>query len=250
MNSFFFHTQEIKHRCIYVCISLLTTFITCCIVIYPILFYMTKPLKVISKISLMVTDVLEFWVVAIHLSLFLCFFLSFPVFLYNVWAFFIPSIYPNENMKLNQLFLISFFLFVFGNIISFHHVLPLVISYCFQEEKIIGFLDLQYMPKLATYISFLSYYLLIFFCVFQSPVIFLGLIESRLLTYRKLSDYRKLIYMVFLLVIAFICPPDVLSQLFLTSISVILMEFLILYSCFFSKDQIEEKSKSPLSSKK
>nr|QGP70626.1 SecY-independent transporter protein [Tetraselmis sp. CCMP 881] len=235
MNSFFFHTEEIKYRCIYGCISLMTIFITSCISIYPILFYMTKPLKVITTVSIMVTDLLEFWVVVVNFSVFLSFFLFFPTFLYSVWAFIIPSLYPVEKKIFSKFFRMSLSFFILGNLVSFYYILPLVISYCFQDNQTVGFLDLQYMPKLASYISFLSYYLLGFFFLFQFPVILIALIEFQLLTYRKLSSYRKIIYSFFLLLSAFLSPPDIISELFLTSILIVIIEFLIFYSCLHSK---------------
>lgn len=237
MNSFFFHTEEIKYRCIYMVITFVSLFITSCITIYPILFYMTKPLKIVVNVNVMITDLLEFWVVAISLAGFLSFFLSFPNFLYSFWAFIVSSLYPKEKKFFNKLLRLSFALFVIGNTVCFYYLLPFIISYCFQQNQTVGFLNLEYMPKLATYISFLYYFLFLSFCFFQFPVLFVALIEMNLLTHRKLSNHRKVIYICFLLISALLSPPDIISEILLALFLSLIMEILIFYSCIYSKLQ-------------
>jgi sec-independent protein translocase protein TatC len=232
MNSFFFHTYEIKYRCIYMCIGFFFTFIACCFTIYPILFYMIKPLKIIPNVNIMVTDLLEFWVVIINLASLVSFFLFFLQLLYNIWAFLLPSLFPSEKKLFNNFLRISCSSFIIGNVISFYCFLPLVISHCFQEHHTVSFLNLQYMPKLSNYISFLNKYFLFSFCCFQTPVFFVTLIEYKVLTYKKLSRYRKISYIFFLVVSSFLSPPDVISQILLTLILIFIMELIIIYSCW------------------
>lgn len=232
MNSFFFHTSEIKYRCIYMCVGLFFTFLACCFTIHPILFYMIKPIRTIPNMNLMITDLFEFWIVVINSAFFVSFILFFFQLIYNLWAFLLPSLFPNEKRLFDKFLIRSSCLFIIGNIVSFYCFLPLLINYCFQEYNTVSFLNLEYMPKLSNYISFLNYYFFFLLCFFQIPGIFVTLIEFKVLTYIKLSGCRKISYVYFLIVSSFLSPPDIISQILLTLMLIFSMELIIIYSCW------------------
>jgi sec-independent protein translocase protein TatC len=207
-------------------------FISSCFQTDPIVFYMTLPLRIYTNSLLISTDLAEFWYTTICISLNVALFAIFPVLLYNFWAFIIPSFYKRERILWTFYFVLSLILFFLGLILIFFFIIPFIIHFLFKTQTSSILINLKLLTKLWSYISFVIQILFIFCCVFQMPVFLAIFFEIGLLNQSMLTKNRKSSFFFLMILSAWIAPPDLTLQCFLTFFFFFLYEFSIFYSVF------------------
>ena len=165
----------------------------------------------------------------IVISLFTAVLISFPYIIFELYRFMYPVFSQISKTFLIFLYIFSVILFLIGCFFGYKYLLPVSITFF---VKLVD-TNVIFAPERINYI-FYSYWLIIV-CglVYQLPVITLFLTKLRIITYYYLKQMRPYSVVLFLVLGAFLSPPDPLSQLLLAVPLLILYEISIMISYFF-----------------
>ena len=165
----------------------------------------------------------------IIISLFTAIMFSFPYIIYEIYRFIYPAFNKISIFFISFLFCFSIILFVSGCYFGYKYLLPISISF------FVGLIDkqVQFSPERVSYIFYSYWLILICGLVYQLPVITLFLTKLRIITYEFLKQMRPYSIILFLVMGAFLSPPDPVSQLLLALPLYILYEISIMISYFF-----------------
>ena len=161
---------------------------------------------------LMYTGLTEAFVVYLKTALWGGLILSLPVFLYQIWAFLAPGLYPREKAIVRGFFIAGPVLFVMGLLLAYFGVIPLAWHFFLSFQSQEG-LPIQIDPKMDDYFGLILHILLAFGVAFLFPLVLAILIYRNVIELSLLKQYRRHVFVAILMVAAVITPPDVISQL-------------------------------------
>jgi sec-independent protein translocase protein TatC len=143
-------------------------------------------------------------------SFFASLFVTFPIVLWQIWAFVAPGLYGREKKVMWPFLLLSFPLFVGGGLFCYFIVFPYAV------EFLVGF-DKSLVPSLriGDYLSFTLRLTFVFGLVFELPLISLLLTRMGLLTPGFLVKHLRYAIIIIFVVAAILTPPDAFTQLLL-----------------------------------
>ena len=124
----------------------------------------------------------------IRLALLTSFLCSFPLIIYEVWAFIGPGLYQKEKRISLMVIILGTALFFLGAFLCFKFVAPLTFNILLNEyssESIIAF------PNISDTLSFLSSLILSFGIIFEYPLIIFLLSKIGVVSSKFLSSKRK-----------------------------------------------------------
>lgn len=161
--------------------------------------------------SMIAVDVASPFLAPFKLILLLAVAITFPVSIYNFWAFISPGLYTSEKKFVAPILISSTLLFYLGILFAYYAVFPLIFSF-FTSIAPEG-------VEIATDISsFLSFVIKIFFAfglAFEVPIITLMIVLFEITTVKSLSRKRPYIIVIAFIMGMILTPPDVISQILL-----------------------------------
>ena len=165
----------------------------------------------------------------IIISLFSAIIISFPHFIFEVYRFIYPAISNVSKIFLFFIFIFSNILFLFGCFFGYTYLLPVSISF------FVRLIDqnVTFAPERVGYIFYSFWLIVVSGFVYQLPVISLILTKLKIINYEFLKQMRPYSIVLFLVLGAFLSPPDPLSQLLIALPLYILYELSIIISYFF-----------------
>ena len=174
--------------------------------------------------ALTFTDVTEPFMVDMHLSFVLGFFVATPYIFYQIWAFIAPGLYESERKYVIPVALCSALFFIAGGAFCFFVVIP------FTYNFFIGYGSGEATPliTLANMYRYTFKLMLAFGVMFEMPLFSFFLTKLRVITAARLRAWRKYAILANFIIAALITPPDVLSQLLLAGPLILLYEISIL----------------------
>lgn len=188
------HHKELRKRLIR---SLLTVFLFTVIAylfIEPIAAFCMQPLFYAypEMTNLIYTNLTEAFISYIKLSLLVGIMASFPFILYQSWMFIAPALHAHERRIAIKVVLWASLFFAGGALFAFFVVLP---------EMLVFFMsyagdNLQPMPKLGLYLSFVARMVLAFAIAFQIPFLMVMTVKTALVEKKHFSEQRKYFYAV------------------------------------------------------
>lgn len=161
---------------------------------------------------LMYTGLTEAFVVYLKTALWGGLILALPIFLYQIWAFLAPGLYPREKAIVRGFFMAAPILFFMGMFLAYFGVIPLAWHFFLSFQSQEG-LPIQIDPKMDDYFGLILQILLAFGIAFLLPLILAILIYRNVIGLDALKQYRRHVFVGILMVAAVITPPDVISQL-------------------------------------
>jgi sec-independent protein translocase protein TatC len=151
--------------------------------------------------DLVVTDPLESFSIRLKLSTYLGFLLASPVVLWQLWRFVTPGLYPREKRFAIPFVASAVFLFALGAVtawLTFPKTLQFLAAFGGDS------LTLLYTP--GKYLSLLTIMMLVFGLAFLFPIVLVFLQLAGILTWRRLSSWRRYAIVLIFLVDAIITP--------------------------------------------
>jgi sec-independent protein translocase protein TatC len=152
----------------------------------------------------------------------------FPYFLYELWLYIQPALYPHEERAVKKYLWIGLMLFYAGNIFGILIIYPMLLRFIAGLAKI---LEIEQLFSVSSVVS--TWIQMAFWTgvIFETPIVMAVLSEICLLNPWTLAEYRPLVYAAALILIAVITPDTTLVSTFLTFIPfVILFELGLVWS--------------------
>jgi len=239
---FFLYLKEIRYRLFYCLVSLVYSWLICFIFIEELLYCFTFPLLSLSGVQenfthFIFTSLGDAFFSFFNFSLAIGFLLSFYFFISQVLCYTVSSLYQYEK-EILLIILSASFISLCTSIIFWYMVfLPTLLFFFLGFELTNTFLsfDILFEGKIDEYFTFLLNTLYSVLITFQFPILLFCFVIFGLLEVHFLVGYRKIIYFCFLLLSAFLTPPDLFSQIFFVVPLLLFYEFIIILIFFFNE---------------
>ena len=165
----------------------------------------------------------------IIISLFSALIISFPYLIFEIYRFTYPAFSNISKLFLFFVFIFSNILFLFGCFFGYTYLLPVSISFFIRliDQNVI------FAPERVGYIFYSFWLIVVSGFVYQLPIISLILTKLKIINYEFLRQMRSYAVLFFLILGAFLSPPDPLSQLLIAFPLYVLYELSIIISYFF-----------------
>ena len=233
------HLLELRNRLLII----ISTVAICALLLTPfannIYNFLAMPLlNVLPEGSSMIAvDVASPFLAPFKLILLLSIAITFPVSIYNFWAFVAPGLYKNEKKYVIPILISSTLLFYLGIVFAYYIVFPLIFSF-FTSIAPEG-------VQIATDISsFLNFVIKIFFAfglAFEVPIITLIVIIFEISTVESLSKKRPYIIVIAFILGMVLTPPDIISQILLAIPIWLLFELGLFLAYLITRNKAKSK---------
>ena len=163
--------------------------------------------------------------------------LAVPIWLYQLWAFISPAFTPAEVKWVRRVFMAGVLLFPIG--VSFAYLmLRFAFEMFFRTFSIPG---LEARLNVTNYMSFVLTFMLLFGCVFETPLIVILLVRMGVVRTRWLRDTRQYAILIIVILSACLTPADPFTMMAMAIPLYILYESSIWISIALER-RIEEES--------
>ena len=233
------HLLELRNRILIIVSSI----VICAVLLSPfantIYNFLSLPLLSVlpEGSSMIAVDVAAPFLAPFKLIVLLAIAITFPISIYNFWAFISPGLYNNERKFVAPILISSTILFYLGIVFAYYIVFPLIFSF-FTSIAPAG-------VQIATDItSFLNFVIKIFFAfglAFEVPIITLVVVLAGLTTVESLSRKRPYIIVFAFIIGMILTPPDVISQVLLAIPIWVLFEFGLFLAKIITKNKGKKK---------
>lgn len=212
------HLIELRTRLLRCVFVLALSFAVCVAFADEIFGFLVRPLTAAfppGQGKLIYTQLYEAFFVEIKVALFAAFFVSFPVFANQLWAFVAPGLYAKEKKAFLPFLLATPVLFTAGAALAYYVVMPTAFAFflTFEGEK--GGLQMEALPGTSNYLGLVMQFILAFGISFLLPVLLLLLNRAGIVSRAQLAWARRYVIVGMAIVAAVVTPPDVVSQLLL-----------------------------------
>lgn len=158
---------------------------------------------------------LEVMMLKLKIALILGLFITLPFVAFLVIKAAFKKFNIKKTMRINRFWLVitSFaiiIMFMLGTSYAYFIMLPVFLKYLYLNAAASGIVATYSIFK---FISFAATATVVFGLVFELPIVMLFLTKTGVVEYKTFVEYRKHMYVVFLIVGALITPPDVISQI-------------------------------------
>lgn len=126
-----------------------------------------------------------------------------PVILWQILAFFLPALKPNERKWFIPTFAAAVALFVFGTVFCYLVILDPAFQWLTEQADGLG----SVMPRMSSYIDMIIKFELGFGVAFELPLIVFYLVIFDVIPYKKLRNSWRTVYVV-LMVVSAMATPD------------------------------------------
>jgi len=240
------HLEELRKRLLLALAGLAITFIICLIFgRYIIEFFklpyvnvMTQKIQAVSSTEPNAADIKEYTKLTvlapaeivisyIKICLISGLVISSPWVFYQLWMFISAGLYAHEKRYVHLAVPFSAILFIAGALFFLLVVAQLCLGFFIKFSDV---LNIDRNWTLQYYVSFITHLMLVFGLAFQTPTAIFFLNRTGLVSLKTLSNSRKYVILVIVIVAAMATPPDVVSQIALAVPLYALFELGILLS--------------------
>lgn len=230
------HLQELRVRLIWITIFFVISLVVGFILAQPLVEYF-KNSPAAEGITWNVFALSDALRVYLQFAFIIALVFTLPVILYQLWRFVAPGLTEKER-KLTLWFIpFSFLLFLVGISFSYFIIFPMIVSFL---TSMATQLQVQEMYGISQYFGFMFNLILPFGLLFELPVIVVFLTRLGILKPQLLIRYRKIAYLILVIISASITPPELVSQILVAVPLIILYEF----SIWLSKIAAMKRDKS------
>lgn len=167
------------------------------------------------RIALIAGEVWNPLAAVMYASLYLTALVVFPYFVYQMWLYVQPALYPHEERAVKKYLWVALLLFYAGNLFGILIIYPSLFRF------VVGLSHVIKVEQIFSVASVVSTWIQIAFwtgVIFETPIVMAILSEICLLNPWTLAEYRPLVYAVALILIAVVTPDTTLISTFLTFI--------------------------------
>ncbi len=238
------HHVELRQRLIR---AFLAIFISTCVAyifIEPIAALCTRPLFLADPTlkTLVYTKLTEAFISYIKLAVLVGIMVSFPYLLYQVWMFVSPGLLKKEKRAARRIIFWATGLFAAGALFSFFIVLPKTLVFFMGY----GGTNLEPMPKLGLYLTFVARMVLAFAISFEIPFLMVMATSTGLVQVNHFKAKRKYFYIAIIVLSFLLTAGDITATVLLSFPLFGLYESGIIASKVFGKKkEVEDVEDTP-----
>jgi len=159
--------------------------------------------------KMIATGVIAPFFIPLKIAMMTAFLIALPVILYQLWAFVAPGLYKHEKRFVLPLIVSSTLLFFIGMAFCYFFVFKMVFTFIAQLAPA----SINVAPDIENYFGFVMGMFLAFGMAFETPVVVVVLVATRLVSLEVLREIRRYVIVGAFVVAAVVTPPDVASQL-------------------------------------
>ena len=166
-----------------------------------------------------------------------------PMIIWQLLAFFLPALKPNERKWFVPTFIAAVILFILGVIFCYLVIIRTAISWLVDQSQGLG----DVIPQMSAYIDIIIKFEIGFGLAFQLPLIVFYLVVFGIIPYKKLRGSWRIIYLV-LLVFSAIITPDAspVTMLLLFVALILLYEISLLFSRIVLAKKIQREKQEKI----
>jgi sec-independent protein translocase protein TatC len=223
------HLEELRKRLLLALGGLAISFIICLIfgkyiiefVKLPYAQAMTENIKALSSADPNTADIkehtkltvlapAEVMISYIKICLIAGLVISSPWVFYQLWMFIAAGLYSHEKKYVHLAVPFSAVLFIAGALFFLLVIARICLGFFIKFSDV---LNITRNWTLQYYVSFITHLMLVFGIAFQTPTAIFFLNRTGLVSLKTLSNSRKYVILVIVIVAAMVTPPDVVSQI-------------------------------------
>ena len=208
------HLGELRRRLTIIIVSLFATAIVLYFATPVLIDFLLAPVQeflptdagvggISSETGLFVTSPLGGFAIRFKVAIFCAFCVCSPIVLWEVMAFFLPALKPNERRWVVPTLAVGVFLFVFGVVFGYNFILGPAFGWMTNESDMIG----AVLPDAQTYLNAIIGFMIAFGVAFELPLVVFYLVIFDIVPYKKLRSSWRTVYIV-LMVISAMATPD------------------------------------------
>lgn len=203
------HLQELRNRLIWAFLAVIIGI--CVVAVYSddVLLMILNSAKQGREIHLVATSLSETFMVQFRLAIYGGLVLASPVVLYQLLAFILPGLHPNERRILFVGLPASVALFIAGWAFGWFVAVPLSKIFFFDVSASVG-VDQFVTPE--SYLNFVLGLCNPLGIAFQTPLLVFILAKIGVVTAKFLGRVRKYAILVLMIIAAILSPPDLVSM--------------------------------------
>lgn len=205
------YLNEAKTRSLYLLFSMGVTFLISYAFSMELVFLFVNPFLAFEK-SFIFTELTEALYITIRVSIFVTLYSVFPLALYQVWCFVVPSLYRTERRRWGLFWVVSLFFLVMGLLAVYIVVLPKIAAVLLQFEIKREALTIQLEARISSYINWSFQVFFVAVILSQWPILSLIVYRLGLSSFGVGTKNRRTAFALSILIAAFVSPPDLLSQ--------------------------------------
>ncbi len=133
-----------------------------------------------------------------------------PLILYHLWQFVRPGLKPSEQRTALIYIPVAILLFLCGLLFGYYVIFPFLIQFSASLNEELNAVEMYGMYQYFGFMFNIIFPLALFF---ELPVIVLFLTSIRLLTPQILRKWRRVAYLLMVIIAAVITPPDLISNI-------------------------------------
>ncbi len=209
------HIIELRKRLLWVFVAMGLGTVISFFFVEHIYSFLVQPLANAGSDRLIYTGLTEAFFTYLKVAFFAGIFITFPILLYQVWAFIAPGLYKDEKNAFWPFLVATPVLFFLGGASVYYGVIPLAWPFflSFQSSGLETALPIQLEARVSEYLDLIMTLIFAFGLCFQMPVLLTLLGKAGLVTAGKLASMRKYVIIGVFVIAAFLTPPDVISQI-------------------------------------
>ena len=191
--------------------------------------------------GLYVSSPLEGFTIRFLVAIFFAFVVCFPIVLWEILAFFLPALKPNERRWVVPTLAVGCVLFVLGVVFCYLLILGAAFGWMTGESDAIG----TVLPSAAPYIKTVIGLEIAFGFAFELPLIVFYLVIFDIVPYKKLRGSWRTVYVV-LMVVSAMATPDAspITMLLMFAALLVLYEGSLLIARVVLRNRIKKAKKS------
>ena len=221
------HLEELRWRLIIIIATITVWFGVCYTYSEDIMRFVQKPLNQ----KLIFISPTEAFFVNLKVAFFVAIFLSFPVIIYQLWAFVAPGLLEKEKKYTLPFVISATVCFVIGAAFSYFIVLPVGTKF------LLSFAGSELKPMISVnnYISFVGRFMIGSGVIFEFPVVIFFLSKIGIATPEFLSQKRGYAILGIFILSAVLTPPDIFTMFIMAIPLLALYEISIIIARLFGK---------------
>lgn len=150
--------------------------------------------------------------------------LTLPFILFQLWRFVSPGLTKTERRATAWFIPSAFLLFLGGTSFAYFVIFPMIVNFL---SKIASQLDVNELYGMSQFFGLMFNMIIPFGLLFELPVVVVFLTRIGIVKPALLVRFRKLAYLILVILAASITPPEIVSEILVSVPLIVLYEFSI-----------------------